>query len=187
MRTFDEMLYHSTGSDFVMASLMLLLLPIITSSLFANSKWAVIELNDDGDQGKAMEGLVDLGGDGRLAKNQNIHEKEGYAGAGDHNHNDYAGLVHHNEHHNVQNGVMQDMLDMQMATHNSFIESSKPLHMSKSEKSYLKLDRFQSLFFFVPQDLILTVKLAGLTQNGWTTAKVNCPQLLTGSFDEVYL
>ena len=91
--------------------------------------------------------------------------------------------------YNVQNGVMQDMLDMQMAMHNSFMESSKPLHMSKSEseKSYLKLDRFQSLFFFVPQDLILTVKLAGLTQNGWTTAKVNCPQLLIGSFDEVYL
>ena len=98
MRTFDEMLYHSTGSDFEMASLMLLLLPFITSSLFANSKWAVIELNDDGNQGKAMEGLVDLGGDGRLAKNQNIHEKEGDAGAGDHNHNDYAGLGHHNVH-----------------------------------------------------------------------------------------
>ena len=89
MRTFDEMLYHSTGSDFVMASLMLLLLPIITSSLFANSKWAVIELNDDGNQGKAMEGLVDLGGDGRLAQDQNIHKKEADAAAGDRNHNDY--------------------------------------------------------------------------------------------------
>ena len=131
----------------------------------------MIELKDDGDLRETDEDLIKFGGDGRLAQDQNIHEKEGDAGAGDHNHNDYAGHVHHNVHHN------------------SFMESSKPLHMSKSEseKSYLKLDRFQSLFFFVPQDLILTVKLAGLTQNGWTTAKVNCPQLLIGSFDEVYL
>ena len=115
MRTFDEMLNPSTGVGFCLMALILLLLPLITSSFFVNSKLAMIELKDDGDLREADEDLTKFGGDGRLAQDQNIHEKEGDAGAGDHNHNDYAGLVHHNEHHNVQNGVMQDMLDMQMA------------------------------------------------------------------------
>ena len=51
-------------------ALMLLLLSLITSSLVANSKWAVIELKDDG--GEVEEDQVDLGGDGRLAQDQNI-------------------------------------------------------------------------------------------------------------------
>ena len=68
-------------------ALMLLLRSLITSSLDANSKWAVIELKDDG--GEVEEDQVDLGGDGRLAQDQNIHEKEADAAAGDRNHNDY--------------------------------------------------------------------------------------------------
>ena len=60
---------------------MLLLLSLITSSLVANSKWAVIELKDDG--GEVEEDQVDLGEDGRLAQDQNIHEKEGDPAAGD--------------------------------------------------------------------------------------------------------
>ena len=59
---------------------MLLLLSLITSSLVANSKWAVIELKDGG--GEVEEDQVDLG-DGRLAQDQNIHEKEGDPAAGD--------------------------------------------------------------------------------------------------------
>ena len=71
-------------------ALMLLLLSLITSSLVANSKWAVIELKDNGggDGGEVEEDQVDLG-DGKLAQDQNIHEKEGDAGAGNRNHNDY--------------------------------------------------------------------------------------------------
>ena len=68
-------------------ALILLLLPVITSSFLANSKWATIELKDDGDLREADEDLTNLGGDGRLAQEQNIHEKEGDAGARDHNHN----------------------------------------------------------------------------------------------------
>ena len=70
---------------------MLLLRSLITSSLVANSKWAVIELKDNGggDGGEVEEDQVDLGGDGRLAQDQNIHVKEGDAGAGNRNHNDY--------------------------------------------------------------------------------------------------
>ena len=69
---------------------MLLLLSLITSSLVANSKWAVIELKDNGggDGGEVEEDQVDLG-DGRLAQDQNIHKKEADAPAGDRNHNDY--------------------------------------------------------------------------------------------------
>ena len=77
-------------SHFYLMALMLLLLSLITSSYVANSKWAVIELKDNGggDGGEVEEDQVDLG-DGRLAQDQNIHEKEADAAAGDRNHNDY--------------------------------------------------------------------------------------------------
>ena len=84
----DQILWQS---QFYLMALMLLLLSLITSSLVANSKWAVIELKDNGggDGGEVEEDQVDLGGDGRLAQDQNIHEKEGDVAAGDRNHNDY--------------------------------------------------------------------------------------------------
>ena len=78
-------------SQFYLMALLLLLLSLITSSLVANSKWAVIELKDNGggDGGEVEEDQVDLGGDGRLAQDQNIHEKKADVAAGDRNHNDY--------------------------------------------------------------------------------------------------
>ena len=83
----DQILWQS---QFYLMALMLLLLSLITSSLVANSKWAVIELKDNGggDGGEVEEDQVDLG-DGKLAQDQNIHEKEADAAAGDRNHNDY--------------------------------------------------------------------------------------------------
>ena len=86
----DQILWQS---QFYLMALLLLLLSLITSSLVANSKWAVIELKDNGggDGGEVEEDQVDLGGDGRLAQDQNIqiHGKEADAAAGDRNHNDY--------------------------------------------------------------------------------------------------